>query len=377
MRDFSDTDQVQQFERLVLSWARRRLGPTTETLHDLQLQVERAASVVTGATSDAVAAEHAVNAAATMVARAQETAASTFTILHRRGAWVLPSSNDGSELSFTWPAATADVPGRVVLAERAGKLTIRTEGNIDPTVPGLLAGIAGTGRWDLLPALLPAIPGDAGEGGTEEEAHATRQAFIALATSVARCVLDEASRTAAQARQQLASETRLLQEATARQTAMLQARRALELEGQRVLDEAHWHYRLLQSLPGVTGIEVGASALRVSTSPIRVAHGGVVREIGPFVIEIAGPTGPLRLLNLANRRPGHDAYDHPHVAAGLPALGSAQEEMARALGEGDLAGVVLGALEFLRSYTPHRAYVPLEEWPLAETLAGNSTAGGE
>ena len=107
-------------------------------------------------------------------------------------------------------------------------------------------------------------------------------------------------------------------------------------------------------------VKVEGDKLVVTTHPVVIDHGGVLYELGRYCLTIDIRGRQIRIRGLDREVQGHT---HPHVhQTGEPCLGSMASPVADMLARQDLFGLVIGLLEYLRSYNPASPYLELEHW---------------
>jgi hypothetical protein len=114
----------------------------------------------------------------------------------------------------------------------------------------------------------------------------------------------------------------------------------------------------LETLEGVREVEAYPGGIRLVTTPIEVAHGGVRYRLGCFQLDLA-ETGAITVRNLTDP---HGLYDHPHVWNGRPCLGNVREGLAKLVAEYQWVAVAEVLLDFLRTVTPRDWYIPVTHW---------------
>ncbi len=114
----------------------------------------------------------------------------------------------------------------------------------------------------------------------------------------------------------------------------------------------------LQELEGIREVEAYAGGVRLVTTPIEAAHGGVTYRLGRFEINLA-ETGAITIKNLTDP---YGLYDHPHVWYGRPCLGNVREGVAKLVAEYQWVAAAEVLLDFLRTVTPQDWYVPVTHW---------------
>jgi hypothetical protein len=114
----------------------------------------------------------------------------------------------------------------------------------------------------------------------------------------------------------------------------------------------------LETLEGVREVEAYGGGIRLVTTPIEVAHGGVRYRIGCFQLDLA-ESGAITVRNLTDP---YGLYDHPHVWNGRPCLGNVREGLAKLVAEYQWVAVAEVLLDFLRTVTPRDWYIPVTRW---------------
>jgi hypothetical protein len=100
--------------------------------------------------------------------------------------------------------------------------------------------------------------------------------------------------------------------------------------------------------------------LVLETNPITIEHDDFIYQLGRYSIAIDLRSHVIRIHALDGTVGG---YQHPLVSGGgEPCLGSIAGPIASMLAEGDLFGVTVALLEYLRSYNPSSPYIALERW---------------
>jgi len=121
----------------------------------------------------------------------------------------------------------------------------------------------------------------------------------------------------------------------------------------------------------VAAVEARDDAIQVTTGPMTIDHGGVVRAIGSFRIELS-PLAGVRVFRVDAPRGVRVAWIHPHVQADLPCLGSARVGVEKLLGDLQLVAAAEVMLRFLETYDPDTAYCDVSAWPAVATSGGSA-----
>jgi hypothetical protein len=126
---------------------------------------------------------------------------------------------------------------------------------------------------------------------------------------------------------------------------------------------------LLAKLPGVAVVGARDDAVLLTTGPLTIDHGGVVRAVGSFRIELSPVTG-VRVFRVEAPPGVRVAWIHPHVQADLPCLGSARVGVEKLLGDLQLVAAAEVMLRFLETYDADTAYCDVSAWPAVATVGG-------
>lgn len=359
-----------QFVRLMVAWARHRARPPDGALREDSKGVWAAGTAVTEAARVLAQARQRAVELDVALEETRRRAEDGLTTLLQVGIGI---DVEGTAVTLRPPPALDRAAQRVVhLHAPDGVLACRVDGLDDPLMAASISMLAVAGQWPSL-ATLVAAPHEGARGApptpTPVVATQARRAFVDLATLTLRRALGEARDLVASARRDLDAAVSELRRRASRHDILLSGAGPSDAATEVERRQARRQLDQLRALPDITAIMVSGDTVRLSTVPIRIAHAGVVRDIGRFVIVIdSAPLAPepLRLYNVSHpRRTGGRGVDHPHVADALPRLGALHEAVARGVADADVVGITVTVLSFLRHYEPRVAYAPIDGWPVA------------
>ena len=106
----------------------------------------------------------------------------------------------------------------------------------------------------------------------------------------------------------------------------------------------------------VTDMQLEYGKLKVDLAPITIDYDDATYEMGTYTATIYGDT--VRITSDSGNR-----VPHPHVnSEGIPCWGNLGPAVAKLLGQGEHAALIVTIKQFLESYNPRDAYLGIEHW---------------
>ncbi len=123
-------------------------------------------------------------------------------------------------------------------------------------------------------------------------------------------------------------------------------------------EKAHAEFHAIRKLmPAVvTDMQLEYGKLRVELAPVTIDYDDRTYEMGTYTVTIYGDT--VRISNDSGTR-----IPHPHVnSEGIPCWGNLGPAMAKLLGQGEHAALIVTIRQFLESFNARDAYLGIEHW---------------